>query len=242
MMTLFLAALGVGILWALWIPQGGLVRPGYYAWMVATAFAVLTVMTGLAWTPARGLDPWLAGAAAGALTGRILMSLGFHRIGLGLACLAGAACLGHLLPGTGPFAVASVVLSALVLGATIDAMVLGHWYLVQHGLSFQPLERMGDALLGLYAIRTVLAAAWLWAMGGWERLTAGEVPLDRWMFLLLRGLAGLVGPLALGWMVRECVKLKSNTSATGILYVICLFVLVGEFTAVWFWTSLGAWI
>ena len=136
-----------------------------------------------------------------------------------------------------------MALSALVLGTTLDAMVLGHWYLVQHGLSFEPLRRMSLALLAVVGVRLLLAALWLFALGGWGRLLGpGPLAMDTTLFLLLRGLLGFVGPLGLGWMVWECVKLKSNTSATGILYVICVFVLVGEFTAAWFWTSAGAWI
>ena len=44
------------------------------------------------------------------------------------------------------------------------------------------------------------------------------------------------------WALWECVKLKSNTSATGILYVITVFVLVGEFAAAWFWATQGVWV
>jgi hypothetical protein len=100
---------------------------------------------------------------------------------------------------------------------------------------------MSLALLAVVSVRLALASLWLFAFGGWERLRTGA-SLDQTMFLMLRGLLGFVGPLALGWMVWECVKLKSNTSATGILYVISVFVLAGEFTAVWFWTSQGAWL
>ncbi len=242
MLTLFLAALGVGIVWALWLLPRGQVRAGYMAWMAATAFAVLAASLGLGWMASREVDPWLAVAAGGILTYRLLIPLGGQAAlaGLALASALGAACLAHLGP-AGGMALPSIALSAMVLGTALDAMVLGHWYLVQHGLSFEPLKRMSAALLWVVSARLALALLWLFALGGWGRLM--EAPsMDRTMFLLLRGLVGLAGPLGLGWMVRECVKLKSNTSATGILYVVCVFVLMGEFTAAWFWTETGAWL
>ena len=227
MLPVFLAALAVGILWALWLLPRGEVRPDYAAWMGVTAFVVLAFLLGSQWMASHTLDPWTAAAAAGALAFRALCGTRLATAGLALASLLGAACLGRLAAGSGSdfWGAASVALSALVLGTALDTMVLGHWYLVQHGLSFRPLERMTLALLAILAVRTVLAGLCAWRMpaalfGGWLL-----------MVVLLRGLLGLVGPLGLGWMVWKCVKLKSNTSATGILYVICLFVLVGEFSS-----------
>jgi len=224
-LAVFLAALGVGILWALWLLPRGEVRPDYAAWMGVTAFAVLAFLLGSQWMASRTVNPWTASAAGGALLYRALAPTRMATLGLVLASLLGAACLGSLCAGSSPWGAASVLLSALVLGTALDAMVLGHWYLVQHGLSFRPLQRMTLALLGVLAARLLLAGFCAWRMpaalfGGWLL-----------MVVLLRGLLGLLGPLGLGWMVWECVKIKSNTSATGILYVVCVFVLVGEFSS-----------
>ena len=131
----------------------------------------------------------------------------------------------------------TVGLSAMVLGTVLDAMVLGHWYLVQHGLSFEPLRRMSLAVTAVVALRLGLVGAWVWSSGSLGTLSNPQ----NLVFFLMRAVLGFLGPLGLGWMVWECVKLKSNTSATGILYVITVFVLVGEFSAAWFWMA-GAWI
>jgi ABC-type uncharacterized transport system permease subunit len=48
------------------------------------------------------------------------------------------------------------------------------------------------------------------------------------IFLWTRLLGGAVGGLVLGWMAWSCAKMKSNQSATGILYVAVMFVIVGE--------------
>ncbi len=226
MLAVFLAALAVGILWALWLLPQGEVRPDYAAWMGVTAFVVLMFLLGSQWMESRTLDPGVAAAAAGALAFRALTGTRLASVGLALASLLGAACLARLAAGAGPWGSVSVILSALVLGTALDAMVLGHWYLVQHGLSFRPLQRMTLALLAVLGARLLLAA-------GLGALSLPRGALSHWLLLviLLRALLGLVGPLGLGWMVWECVKIKSNTSATGILYVVCVFVLVGEFSA-----------
>ena len=228
MLSLFLLCLAAGILWALWLPGEGMLA-SFYAWMAVVAFLLFACRLGLGW------DPWVAGAAGGALAYRLKGT----RSVLALASLLATGALGKAawaLPGMKAMSLATVGLSAMVLGVVLDAMVLGHWYLVQHGLSFKPLQRMSLLVLVFVLARTLLASLWIWRSGSLDALTGPQ----NLVFFLTRCLMGFAGPLALGWMVRECVKLKSNTSATGILYVVSVFVLVGEFSAAYFWASMGA--
>jgi hypothetical protein len=51
-----------------------------------------------------------------------------------------------------------------------------------------------------------------------------------WLWLGLRWMAGLVGPAILGWMAWNCARVRSTQSATGILYVVVIFVFIGELT------------
>lgn len=229
-LSLYLGALGVGIPWALWFLPRSEVKPGYTAWMAATSFTVLVALLVLRWRTGGGVDPADAATAAGALAFRLLPLPVVHLA----ASLLGGALLFRTADGSWmPFL--SVALSALVLGTVLDAMVLGHWYLVQHGLSFRPLEVMAVAVVGVVAARLALSAAGYLLAGGWAMIVGQR--MDRLVFFLMRVLLGFVGPLGLGWMVRECVRIKSNTSATGILYVVTVFVLVGEFISVWFVTE-----
>ena len=48
---------------------------------------------------------------------------------------------------------------------------------------------------------------------------------------------GFVAPAALVWMTWRCVQIRSNQSATGILYVSLAFVLIGEIIAKYFLVS-----
>jgi hypothetical protein len=51
------------------------------------------------------------------------------------------------------------------------------------------------------------------------------------LWLGVRWLVGLVGPLALAWMAWETARIRSTQSATGILYVVVILVLIGELTS-----------
>lgn len=128
----------------------------------------------------------------------------------------------------------SFVASALLLGGTLATMLLGHWYLVAHGLSFGVLGRLVWLVLGALILR-IVGVVWaafaqrdVWGVmwgnaGGLTGFFLGDG-----MFAGARALFGLVLPLVLVLMVHQCVKIKSNQSATGILYVMVAFVILGE--------------
>ena len=58
--------------------------------------------------------------------------------------------------GTVWLAVARTVVGALFLGAVSDAMLLGHWYLVQPGLSRRPIGELNDWLLKIWPLEVAL--------------------------------------------------------------------------------------
>jgi len=122
-------------------------------------------------------------------------------------------------PGFGAFP------SAIAIGGTIAAMLLGHSYLTARGLSFTPLKRMAWILLAILLLRTVSVV---------PALFSPRLEMMDWIFLSLRIALGLLVPLMLAWMVIECVKIESNQSATGILYAMTVMVAVfGELIAVY---------
>ena len=53
-------------------------------------------------------------------------------------------------------AVARTIVGALFLGAVSDAMLLGHWYLVQPGLSRNPIGELNDWILKLWPVEVAL--------------------------------------------------------------------------------------
>jgi hypothetical protein len=138
---------------------------------------------------------------------------------------AGRACL-----------TASVLSSSALLGTSLVAMVLGHWYLVVRGLSFEFLRRLTLALGAALAFRAVslIASAAVqrgWFAEQWETLGPSGFGLSYGLFLGAEVLFGVLAPAVLVVMTAACVRERANQSATGILYVVAAFVLIGEIIA-----------
>jgi hypothetical protein len=160
-----------------------------------------------------------------------------------LAAATGAACLATALDGWTAggggrarwlFSLNALAAAAL-LGAVIVATILGHWYLVRHRLSVDHLVRYALALGGAVAVRATLLATGIvtfgWISGGGVMAHLRELVIDRGFFFWTRILFGLIGPAVFACMVYETARIRSTQSATGILYITAIFVLIGEFLA-----------
>ncbi len=142
------------------------------------------------------------------------------------------------LPGIGPaWLAAGLLLGALLFGAVVWAMNLGHWYLVSTSLPFGLLVRATEAFALLVLLRATFAAV---ALGLVARGSAGEGgealaglldPMRDGFFFWSRVTWGLLAPLLLAPFVVKTARMKSNQAATGLLYVGLVFVLVGELLA-----------
>jgi hypothetical protein len=153
------------------------------------------------------------------------------------AALAGATVVatdpGARSVGTGPaalpatFAVpATALLSGLVTGLTVHAMLLGHWYLNAPGMRIDALERAIDVALAVWGVTVVAAVGPLLAPGG-----IGPGDATTWALVSLRWLTGIVALPILLVMSRRTLAIPNTQSATGILYVACLAAILGELTA-----------
>ncbi|HTA76189.1 MAG TPA: hypothetical protein VK791_03410 [bacterium] len=124
------------------------------------------------------------------------------------------------------------LIAALVMGAVILAMMLGHWYLVTPKLSITPLKRYSNS----YILLTVLTALELilnyTLFVGWgaepltepgRHLLYGEI-----MFVLFRVAWGILPPLGMAYWIWVTVNMKSTQSATGILYAAMVCTMIGE--------------
>ena len=132
--------------------------------------------------------------------------------------------------GAGSWAhVGTALLSGLVTGLTVHAMLLGHWYLNAPGMRVDVLRRMIDVALAAWAVQLVVAVAASLPAGA---LAAGATGSPTTMALVsLRWLAGLAGLPVLLWLSRKTLDSPNTPSATGILYVACLAAILGELTA-----------
>ncbi len=202
---------------------------GQPEWMAWAGLAVLTVVLGVVerrsakprgespTTAARGPSRGLAAAA---------MLLG----------LVGA--ISPLLTGSGdnPLReVAAEASAAMLLGSVTATMVLGHWYLVDTGLSIAPLASGARLYLGAAGLRVLVTTVAL-LTGGVAALgiaSVGDLIYSTTaLFFSFRALTGLAAPFALAVLIRSTVRIRSTQSATGLLYVALILVLFGELTAV----------
>ena len=119
------------------------------------------------------------------------------------------------------------VAGGLVLGVTLAAMLLGHWYLNAPGMSLNPLKRLVLAMAIAIALRGLLCAAGLVE----EYAAQGPFGLERWLFLSLRWLSGIFGAAATAALTWQTLKIPNAQSATGMLYVGVIVTFVGELTS-----------
>ncbi len=161
--------------------------------------------------------------------------------------LAGEALSSPLfeLPYRGPLLVLSLLGSALLLGWSLIAMLLGHWYLVAPRLTFRHLVIFCWVLSGLVILRLLSVFATIAATAAVEP-PVSPVPLQlltgfagQGMFFWFRLLWGLAGPLVLAFMALHCARHRSNQSATGILYVLVVGTFIGEVTAYYLLLTTG---
>lgn len=112
----------------------------------------------------------------------------------------------------------------LVLGFTIAAMFLGHWYLNTPTMALGPLRKlillMGIAICLRVAVEGTALAIHL-SESGWPST-------ENWIFISLRWLSGIAGALALTVMAWKTLEIPNTQSATGILYVAVIAVFLGE--------------
>ncbi len=177
---------------------------------------------------------WLAGAAAVlSFFGAACWLYEARRAGIVLlwcvaACALAAALIGQSADGPlTTLRVVSVATSGLVLGLTMAAMLLGHWYLNSPGMELDPLRRLLIAMA--LAVGLQILVSGLYLVGD---LRAALPTTSLWLMLvLLRWSFGLCGVLVLIWMAWETLKIPNTQSATGILYVAVIGTFVGELSA-----------
>lgn len=127
----------------------------------------------------------------------------------------------------------------LVLGGSAVAMLLGHWYLVSPGLSIGYLKAVTIGLILSLLIRAGFMIGLLLAES--DRLNSMYFYDMYGIFLLQRVALGLLLTLILSVMTYYCVRIRSTQSATGILYVVLVFCLVGEIISDYLFRKTGLW-
>lgn len=149
-------------------------------------------------------------------------------IAVGITSLLAAARATPLPPETTSTGITLLLLDltsgGMLLGVTISAMFLGHWYLNTPTMELLPLKRLVIFMVVAIVARTLLCGTGLALhLGDHSQLSASW-----WAFVVLRWLSGLIGTLALAWMTWLTLKVPNTQSATGILYAGVILAFIGE--------------
>ena len=124
---------------------------------------------------------------------------------------------------------ASFLLSSLLLGAGVLGMLLGHSYLTRPSLSLVPLKKLSGIFLLLVVAQAGISLLNLLLMPHndqfWLALSLSNF---EGLYLWIRLLIGIAAPILLAWMVVQTVKERATMSATGLLYIAMVMVIVGE--------------
>jgi hypothetical protein len=123
--------------------------------------------------------------------------------------------------------------SALLLGATATGMLLGHWYLIDVGMSLAPLFRIWRVYrtsLVLQIATLVVSLALLHAAG--SHVTGAALAAlwsDHRHLVWTRMGFGPAPALVIAWMIWRTLRIPQTMAATGLFYVAVLTAVVGEF-------------
>lgn len=138
-----------------------------------------------------------------------------------------------LAAGATAMAAATTLMGAGALGLALYTMILGHWYLNVERL---PIAHLSAAV---WSYAALLGLRMVWNVVAVTALTVDYqgLPLPIWRFigtldgfLLAVGIFfGTVLPLALTVMVQRTLSVKSTQSATGLLYVVVVAAIIGDF-------------
>ncbi len=236
----FAVRLAFGLVFALFVTSWRDVPPAFFRAQNLIAMAIL-VLAALSEGSYRGDSHtvWLLViAAAAAYVTTVTWGLGLPPIATRLEILVLLLAGSWLIhasraadPAVWAFAAASRGVSALLLGATLHSMLLGHHYLVAPAMSIQPLTRSLDLIAIGLAARCVLdGIGLLGAPGHAVGIPSAGHSVDA-TFVAMRWGMGVVGTGVSVYLARRTAVIRSTQSATGILYITTIFVLFGELAA-----------
>jgi hypothetical protein len=186
------------------------------AWVVFTAF--LAVYVASLWGDSNVLRA--RSFAAALLLGLLALAISALRFRMGP--LLGPALFLYPL---------AFVTGALVLGAVATGMLLGHWYLIDLGLSIDPMKRLLRYFVTVLVLQLGLALATLLLVAGSSSEGAASVARlwhEHGPLVTTRLLLGPVAALGVAWLIHRTLRIPQTMAATGLFYIAILAVLVGE--------------
>lgn len=244
--AIVLAELASGATALLWpTPLWGEVRRGFFVLTgsVVLALAAATwATTSIASTPGSDAGRWsivLAATLTGVTGLWLALLIGRRQSAariVGVASVPVAIALLAAMAGTSEGSYVAAVLQLLAgaafLGAVVDGLLLGHWYLTDRGLSRTPINRYTTLLIAAVALE---AAAVVSGGFGPTPPSAAINPLLTSVGLASWIALGMVGTTALiAALIRAALRgtrASAVQAATGFFYLAVITALTAEFAA-----------
>jgi hypothetical protein len=234
-LTQFIMRISFGLALGMAITPPRQVTSGYYRNHLYVLLGFNVLATLVAWAAPSQFPLWPPlSAAVLSYVGSVLWLYEKPRAGIAcLACISAVTLVGAWLTLGGPSTAspaatllhyADAPTSGLVLGGTIAAMFLGHWYLNTPTMALGPLRRLIVLMAVGIALRAVVCGAGLVL----EIQSSGWPSQGQALFLGLRWLSGLLGAMLLSVMAWKTLQIPNTQSATGILYVGVIVTFLGE--------------
>jgi len=221
---------------------------GFYKLITSIVLSSLVLVFGVSLSMDPGLD-FFSYTCFGILIVSNVISLGFHRDDKSLLMWAiyllqistfGALIFHLYLPN--PSWIMFFMYSALLLGMSNFLMLLGHYYLVVPKLTEEPLIYCHYIFWTVMLLRIVSSLSEIMT-NAVPYLTEGTHLGDgytfNWLFVSMRYLWGYAAPLILSFFSFRLCKIRSTQSATGVLYIVEFFVIVGELISVYLMAKHG---
>jgi hypothetical protein len=123
-----------------------------------------------------------------------------------------------------PLIVFDLASGGWLLGVTMAAMFLGHWYLNTPTMQLAPLQRLVRWMLAAVVGRAIVNGV---GLGLCLAVAVPGTALFGWI-VGFRWLAGIFGPLLMAILTWYTLRIPNTQSATGILYAGVILVFLGE--------------
>jgi hypothetical protein len=250
---LVFAQLAVGGFVALAVPPFGVIERGFFKSSagVFVGCAVVYIAGRIALVLRAGavstggvveIGLWIAFALAASIYFATLWGDAMHAraraftasLGLGLLALTASASVHRIGPLLSPATLLypiSFTTGAMALGGVAAGMLLGHWYLIDLGLSIEPMRRIFRFFVTMTVAHVGILLLTLVAMAlipGDSTAAVSTLLNDHATLLAARFVLGPLAALGLGWMIHRTLQIPQTMAATGLFYIAILFVMVGE--------------
>ena len=134
-----------------------------------------------------------------------------------------------------------LVLSVLLLGVTNFTMILGHYYLVVPRLTERPLIVAHYLFWPVLIFKILLSSFFIYSHQDFFSLetNSGDGGMFNILLVSMRLLWGYGALGILSYFSYKLCKMRSTQSATGVLYIMVFFVLVGELISFYHFFKFG---